>query len=537
MFVHEGVAAAVARAQVDTMFGLIGDANLFMVNAFVEQHGGRYVSAVHEASAVMMAHGYSARSGRIGVATVTQGPGLTNTATALIEAVRSSTPLVLITGDTAPSNLLNQQTLDQEPFVRATGAGYVLVQQPADAAHCVRQAIAIALGESRPVVLNCPTEYQWDQVEFVEAAIIEVRPTIPDPDDHQLDAAVGVIASANRPLVLAGHGVVASGARDAVLAFARRIGAPLATTLRARGLYRADEGSIGVMGTVSTEKGSQVIADADCVIAFGASLNTWTTARNTLLTGKTVVQVDSDAECLGRTAAVSAAVQGDAASVAAVFESWLDEAAVPASSFRDRVTADLVQADLVAVARPSTTVTLASALSQIAAALPERRTVVFDGGRFVGEAFAYVHSPDVERQVLSTSFGAVGLGMGAAIGAACAAQGEPTLFITGDGGFMMNGLAELHSAIRQDIPLIVVICNDGSYGAEYDQYLNKGVKTDLSLFAWPSFPAVAQSLGADGYVAQTPDQLSAALDAVRTQRRTVVIDVRIGPGDVPEVPH
>ena len=537
MFVHEGVAAAVARAHVETMFGLIGDANLFMVNAFVEQHGGRYVSAVHEASAVMMAHGYSARSGRIGVATVTQGPGLTNTATALIEAVRSSTPLVLITGDTAPSNLLNQQTLDQDRFVRATGAGYVLVQQPADAAHCVRQAIATALGESRPVVLNCPTEYQWDQVEFVEAAIVEVRPTIPDPDDHQLDAAVGVIASAHRPLVLAGHGVVASGARDAVLAFARRIGAPLATTLRARGLYRADEGSIGVMGTVSTEKGSQVIADADCVIAFGASLNTWTTARNTLLTGKAVVQVDSDAACLGRTTAVAAAVHGDAASVAAAFESWLDEAAVPASSFRDRVTAGLVPADLVAAARPGATLTLASALSQITAALPERRTVVFDGGRFLGEAFAYVHSPDVERQVLSTSFGAVGLGMGAAIGAACASQDEPTLFITGDGGFMMNGLAELHSAIRQEIPLIVVICNDGSYGAEYDQYVNRGVKTDLSLFSWPSFPAVARSMGADGYAVETPDQLPAALEAVRAQRRHVVIDVRIGPGDVPEVAH
>jgi thiamine pyrophosphate-dependent acetolactate synthase large subunit-like protein len=139
--------------------------------------------------------------------------------------------------------------------------------------------------------------------------------------------------------------------------------------------------------------------------------------------------------------------------------------------------------------------------------------------------------------VLSTSFGAVGLGMGAAIGAACAAQDEPTLFITGDGGFMMNGLAELHSAIRQDIPLIVVICNDGSYGAEYDQYVNKGVKTDLSLFSWPSFPAVARSLGADGYAVQTADQLPAALEAVRAQRRHVVIDVRIGPGDVPEVAH
>jgi acetolactate synthase-1/2/3 large subunit len=526
MFVHESIAAAVASAHVDTMFGLIGDANLFMVNAFVEQHDGRYVCAVHEASAVMMAHGYSARSGRLGVATVTQGPGLTNTATALVEAVRSSTPLVLITGDTAPGNLLNQQTL-----------GYVLVQRPADAASCVRQAIATALGESRPVVLNCPTEYQWDEVEFADAAVIPARPAIPDPDDDQLDAAVGVIASAHRPLVLAGRGVVASGARDAVLAFARRIGAPLATTLRARGLYRADEGSIGVMGTVSAEKGSQVIADADCIIAFGASLNTWTTSRNTLLAGKAVVQVDSDAACLGRTAVVAAAVHGDAASVAAAFGSWLDEGAVPASSFRDRVTAGLVQADLVAVARPGATLTLASALSQITAVLPERRTVVFDGGRFLGEAFAYVHSPDPERQVLSTSFGAVGLGMGAAIGAACAAQDEPTLFITGDGGFMMNGLAELHSAIRQDIPLIVVICNDGSYGAEYDQYVNKGVKTDLSLFSWPSFPAVARSLGADGYAVQTADQLPAALEAVRAQRRHVVIDVRIGPEDVPEVAH
>src|ERR1700747_1521990 len=187
MFVHESIATAVARAGVDTMFGLIGDANLFMVNAFVEQHAGRYVSAVHEASAVMMAHGYSARSGRLGVATVTQGPSLSNTATALIEAERSSTPLVLITGDTAPGNRLNQQTLDQEPFVRATGAGYVLVQRPVDAAHCVRHAIALALGESRPVVLNCPTEYQWDEVEFVDAPIAEVRPAIPDPDDDQLD--------------------------------------------------------------------------------------------------------------------------------------------------------------------------------------------------------------------------------------------------------------------------------------------------------------------------------------------------------------
>ncbi|HUE34247.1 MAG TPA: thiamine pyrophosphate-binding protein, partial [Mycobacterium sp.] len=88
MFVHEAMANALAASGVDTMFGLIGDANLFFTNAFVEAEGGRYISAVHEASAVMMAQGYALRSGRLGVATVTQGPGLTNTATALIDTVR-----------------------------------------------------------------------------------------------------------------------------------------------------------------------------------------------------------------------------------------------------------------------------------------------------------------------------------------------------------------------------------------------------------------------------------------------------------------
>jgi len=206
------MAREVAATGTDTMFGLIGDANLFMVNSFTERQHGTYVSAVHEASAVMMAHGYACRAGRLGVATVTQGPGLTNTATALTEAVRSGTPLLLITGDTAPNNKLNQQSLEQEPFVRSTGAGYILVERPKDAASAVRIAAGRALAESRPYVLNCPTEYQWHVVE-AEADDDggdpwpgrEERPLVPE---EVIEEAVGVIASARRPLVLAGRGVV-----------------------------------------------------------------------------------------------------------------------------------------------------------------------------------------------------------------------------------------------------------------------------------------------------------------------------------------
>jgi acetolactate synthase I/II/III large subunit len=536
MFVHEAVAEALAAAGTNALFGLIGDANLFMVNSFVEKQGGTYVSAVHEASAVMMAAGYAARTAGLGVATVTQGPGLTNTGTALIEAVRSSTPIVLITGDTAPGNTLNQQSLSQEPFVAATGADYLLVARPQDAATAIRRATARAVAYSRPVVVNIPTEYQWNLVDPSLPSADPPQPQPPHASDEVLNDAVGVIASARRPLVLAGRGATGPDQRTAVLDFARRIGAPVATTLRARNLYSAAEGSIGIFGTLSGDVGSQIIAETDCVIAFGASLNTWTTDRNSLTKGKAVIHVDDDARSLNRNTQATVAVHGDAALTARTFIEWLDAAEVPPAPFRERVCGILIEADLSFTRPLGERVTLAGVLSSVNRALPERRTAVFDGGRFLGEAFKYIDAA-WNSQILSTSFGAVGMGMGAAIGAACAARGEPTVLVTGDGGFMMNGLAELHSAVRAGTPIIVVICNDGSYGAEYDQYVNKNVNADLSLFSWPSFAEVARTLGADGFTINTVADVEPALAAIASPRRPVVIDVHVGPADIPEVAH
>ena len=541
MFVHEVIAREVAATGTDTVFGLLGDANLFMVNSFVKQQNGTYVSAAHEASAVMMAYGYASRGGRLGVATVTQGPGLTNTATALTEAARSSKPVLVITGDTAPGNKLNQQTLDTEPFVAATGAGYVLVARPQDAASAVRTAVRRALTESRPYVLNCPTEYQWQVVD--PGADDAGGDPWPDRKERPLAAqeaveeALGVIAAARRPLVLAGQGVTGKEQREAVLAFAERIGAPIATTLRARNLYSAAEGCVGVCGTVSTEPGVLAIGEADCVVAFGASLNTWTTVRNSLVQGKSVVQVDIDQARFRPEVPVTVAVTGDAADVAQRFTELLDAAELPPSGFRKRVGAGLRQADLNHEAPLGSKVTLAGVLSAVNQALPAHRTVVYDGGRFQGEAFKYSWSTDYRSEVPTTDFGAVGMGMGAAIGAAAFARDEPTVLITGDGGFMMNGLAELHSAIRAGLSPIVVICNDGSYGAEYDQFLAKGLDPELSLFQWPDFAEVARALGAEGLTVESVSDVAAAVAACHSPTRPVVIDVRIAPGDIPEVPH
>jgi acetolactate synthase I/II/III large subunit len=539
MLLHEAIAAALADLGVDTMFGLIGDSNLFMVDRFVRHHDGRYFSAVHEAGAVMMAHGYAVRSGRLGVVTVTQGPGLTNTATALVEAARSGTPMVLVTGDTAPSNILNPQTLVQEPFVRSTGAGYVLVASPEAAVPSLAEAANKAIQQGRPIVFNCPTEYQWAEIEYLSPAPL---PTHADRysavDESALDTAVGVVASARRPLVLAGSGVMAGSARNDVLRLARRIGAPIATTLRGRGLFSAGEGCIGVFGTLSTDTGAEVISEADCVIAFGASLNAWTTARNGLLVDRSVVHIDTNSDHIGRYAPVTVGVVGDARTTANVMFDWIGQADVPASSFLDQVSSRLTDASIRWIASVVDGYNIGAVINEIVSALPAETTIAFDGGRFLGEAFKYAAAQTPERQVLSTSFGAVGMGMGAALGAAAAAPDHPTLLITGDGGYMMSGMAEFQSSVRNNLPLAVVVCNDASYGAEYDQFVNKSIDPGLSLFAWPSFADTATAIGATGVTVEGEDDLPAALKALADPLAgSILIDVKFDPADIPEVPH
>ncbi len=538
MWVHEALAAALSDLGVEALFGLIGDSNLFMVDDFVRQRHGTYISAVHESGAVMMAHGYSSRSGRLGAATVTQGPGLTNTATALVEAVRSGTPMILLVGDTAPSNTLNPQSLAQLPFVASTGAGYVAVSSADLAVTSVRGAAATALLEQRPVVVNCPTEFQWQEVEYApsDPAAPTGRPG--DPTDAELDAAVGVIATARRPVLLVGHGVIQAGAEQSALQLAERIGGPIATTLRTRGLYRASDGCLGVFGTLSTDTGAELIAESDCVIALGASLNTWTTARNGLLKDKALVHVDSDPNHIGRYAPVTAGIVADVESTTQAIRRWLDYGEIAPSSFRAQALDQLDEASIRWEARVADGYNLGSVVNEIVRVLPADSTIAFDGGRFLGEAFKYAAAKAPRHQVLSTSFGAVGLGMGAAIGAAAAAPGGTTLLITGDGGFMMSGLAELPSAARSGHPLVVVICNDGSYGAEYDQFVTKGMNPELSLFQWPSFADTANAVGAIGITVEGEADVEAAVKVLADlPEQSVVVDVRIGPGDIPEVPH
>lgn len=538
---HDAIAQALNDQGIDTMFGVLGDGNLFIAEAMMRNHALTYIAATHEANSVCMAEGWARAAGRLGVATVTHGPGLTNTMTALVEGTRNRTPMVIVAGDTPVGARDHLQQIDQHAIVTATGAGFEPIRSvktiAADVAHAVRRAHA----ERRPIVLNVPLNIEWEQDVTLARATPVVAPamgTAPDPE--ALDIAVGLLASASRPLILAGRGAVRSGAHDAIVALAERLGAPIATTVLGTGYFNDDPWNLGLFGTLTHDGAAEAVANADCVIAFGASLNLHTTARGTLLRGKRLIQCDVDPERLGSTVPIDAGIVGDARKTAETITSWLEEAEHQPAGFRSpELRAELADFDYGSSFTDQSrdgAVDPRTFTVRMHDLLPTDRTVVVDAGRFMVHALT-LPVPDPGSLITSHGFGAIGLGMSNAIGASVARPNRPTVLCIGDGGFMMGAMTELHTAVEHNLDLIVLLYNDGSYGAEHVQLWRKDMDTKASLHHWPDFQDVLTSLGARTVKVNNLSDLDAAAVAINERRpgQPVVIEVALDPDMVSEI--
>jgi thiamine pyrophosphate-dependent acetolactate synthase large subunit-like protein len=346
-----------------------------------------------------------------------------------------------------------------------------------------------------------------------------------------------VLAAAKRPVILAGQGAATPADRAALLRLADRVGAPVATTLRARDLFRGTPYDLGIFGTLSHEISLDAIARSDCVIAFGASLNKWTTAEGSLLRGKKVVQVDVDRAALAQHADLHVGVVGDAAAVADSFVEWLDEAETKPTGFASPALAEqlLALVDDFRDRGTESTVDISTALVRLEAAMPRERTLVLDGGRFIHHAFRRLHVPEPSAYVHTVNFGSIGLGMGNAIGAAVGDPGRPALLVAGDGGFMLGGLAEFSTAVRHELDIVVVVLNDGAYGAEHVQLRNKDMAPEITTFDWPDLGPVATALGGQGITVRNLRELDDALAAIEHRERPMLIDVKLDPDAVPSL--
>ncbi|WP_204332237.1 thiamine pyrophosphate-binding protein [Geodermatophilus sabuli] len=493
---YEAVAATLAGLGVDTAFGLLGSGNFHIAERLVSRHGVTHHAARHETAVVVMADAWARVTGRMGVCSVHQGPGLTNALTGLVEAVRARTPMLVIAGEVATTATHANQRFGSEALATAAGAGVVRVERGATAVRETLRAWRQAAAERRPVLLALPVDVQVERCELPPSVDEGVPPAGP-PAADALGRAAALLASAQRPLVLGGLGAVRADAGPALRRLADRTGALLATTAQAHGLFADDPWSVGLCGGFASPRVRGLLSQADLVLAFGASLNHWTTGHGEAIHRATpVVQCDVDPAAFGRHRPAAAVVLGDARTTA---EALLQVVPEPSSPGGFRADASL----LPLAASPGWDQSpgvpgdhvhpgaLMEALEQL---LPPQRAIAPDSGHFIWYAMRHLTVPDASAFVFTQSFQSVGLGLATALGASIARPDRLTVAVVGDGGAAMS-LGELDTVSRSGRPLLVVVMDDGAYGAEVHHFGPEGEPVDLVQFGTRDFAGIAAALG------------------------------------------
>ena len=263
------VGATIAATGLTDAFGVLGSGNLVVTNALCAG-GARFHPARHEGGAICMADGYARVSGRLGVCSVHQGPGLTNTLTGLTEAVKSRTPLLLLAGESPAAAINSNFRIDQAGLVEAVGAAADRVHSAATAADDAQRAYQRALIERRPVLLNLPIDIQPQPPDELEPRQPPLPAfPVPEPAAESVTAVADLLQRAQRPLILAGRGAVLAGARDPLERLGAITGALLATSAPANGLFAGLPYALGISGGFASPLAQRLLPQADVVLVVG----------------------------------------------------------------------------------------------------------------------------------------------------------------------------------------------------------------------------------------------------------------------------
>jgi acetolactate synthase-1/2/3 large subunit len=556
MRVADAVGQGLAKLGADTVFGVVGSGNFHVTNALIAG-GARFVAARHEGGATVMADAWARTTGRPGVVSVHQGPGLTNAMTGIAEAAKSRTPLLVLTAE-APEIRSNFH-VDVAGLAAAVGAVGERIYSPASALADVQRAYSTALGR-RTVVLALPLNVQAAPVvQHGEGVTIQAAPrTYPaGPAPDAVTAIAAVLRGADQPVFIAGRGARGRAGRASARADLERLadtcGALLATSAVAKGLFRGNPWDLDVSGGFASPLAAELITGADLIIGWGCSLNMWTTRHGKLIgTGATLIQVDDDATALGAYRPVHLGVVGDVAVTARAVADALagsedgggagDQQREPRSvrhkngdyggyrspALRERIAREVRWRDV-----PFTDDSdgqridpraLSIALDDL---LPAQRTVAVDSGNFMGYPSMYLSVPDEAGFCFTQAFQSIGLGLASAIGAAVARPDRLTIAALGDGGALM-GVSELETVVRLGIPMVVVVYDDEAYGAEVHHFGPDGDPLDTVRFPPADIAAIGRGFGFEGITVRSAGDLGPVRDWLAGPReRPLLIDAKV----------
>jgi sulfoacetaldehyde acetyltransferase len=516
------------------VFGIVGSAYMDALDLF-EPAGIRFISVAHEQNAAHAADGFARISGRHGVCIGQNGPGITNFVTAIAAAYWAHSPVVAITPEagTAGTGLGGFQETDQLPIFSKITKFQTHIHRPDRVAELTNRALGIALSERGPVQINIPRDHFYTEFDADLPRPVRIEPSAGGPES--LEQAATLLADARFPVIVAGGGIITADAGADLARLAGLLGAPVVSSYLHNDSFPAGHPlALGPLGYQGSKAAMHVLAQADVVLALGTRLGPFGTLPQYGIDywpkNARVIQVDSDRRTLGLVKPVAVGIHGDARLAAADLLRRLAGRALAGAATRDARLREVEtrraawEQELDALSRSDgTPPSPRRALRELEKALPANAMVSTDIGNICSVANSYLRFEHYPSLLAPLAFGNCGYAWPVALGAKVAAPDRPAIAYVGDGAWGMS-LAEVMTAVRERIPAIAVVFNNGQWGAEkknqIDYYANRFVASELEN---PSFAGIARAMGADGIRVEHADAIGDALrQAVAANRPTVL---------------
>jgi acetolactate synthase-1/2/3 large subunit len=529
---------------VDVAFGLPGGAILPTYDAFAKGSTVRHVLARHEQGAGHMAEGYARASGRVGVAIATSGPGATNLVTPIADAWMDSTPLVCITGQVR-SHLIGTDAF-QECDITGITIPVVkhswLVGDVREIPEVIKAAFHVArTGRCGPVLVDIPRDVQEAEIDFAYPDHVDLPGWRPPHRIHrrQVQEAAKAIASAERPILYVGGGVLNAHATDELRELAEVGRLPVVTTLMAKGAFPESHGLFfGWPGMHGPKWSNWALNKADLVVAVGARFDDRVTGKlSAFAPGATVVHLDIDAAEIDKLRRADVPVVGPLKEVLAALahhlaierrdgstDAWLVQIAAWREEF------PLKYGNGGGMLKPQLVL---ETLQSLTAASDDEVVWTTGVGQHQMWAMQYLECDAPRSFITSGGLGTMGYGIPAAIGAKAARPDATVVCVDGDGCFQMT-CQELATSVLERLPIVVVIVNNGHLGMVrqwQDMFFEERFSQVNLTHHLPDYAALADAYGAKGFVAEDEETLTDALEQALAGGRTAVVDCRVDPAE------
>ncbi|MGM0388014.1 MAG: thiamine pyrophosphate-binding protein [Natrinema limicola] len=537
MDVSRGVIERLVENGVDTVFGVPGTQTLPLNETIETRDDIRFVMARHETAVSHQAWGYAETSGRLAATAVVPGPGDMNAMNGLKNAFNDCTPLLHLGVETEPEIRGGDGIHETPPDTYDTVVkDNVLVEHPESTAVVLEEAIATAETPPKgPVRVGIPKNFLTMDVPLATPATYS-RESLAGVADRDVAAAADLLAAAERPVIVAGGGVRAADASDELRRIVDRLGAPVVTTYKGKGVL--PDGPDGyVAGTLAGSAAPELLAclaDADAALAVGTDFDAVATRSWSVDVPDSLVHVTLESADLGTGYEPTVGIVADAAVALSALESALDNRTVAAGDDALERASEVRQATsdrLADLRTESPPITSVSALEAVRKAIPQETIVTVDAGGFRVWGLNVFEAAGPRSYVNPGSWATMGTGLPSGIGAQLANPDDDVVVLTGDGGLMMC-VHELHTAVAEDVPLTVVVFVNEDYAIISDD-ADRNYDLETGAYGWADAPidfvALADSLGLCAEHAVTPAEIQSRLATAIDADEPVVLAVPTDP--------